>query len=76
MVAREGILPSGGVEHLNFRCGYPGRQILQMLDEVSAEEPGVVVEARGVTMPLSARGFGTQGSAEVVTDLHWAIQII
>jgi hypothetical protein len=35
----------------------------------------VVVEARGYHVPIR-KGFGTQGSAEVVIDLHWTIQII
>jgi hypothetical protein len=42
---------------------------------MSAEEPGGVVEARGHHVPIR-NGFGTQGSAEVVIDLHWTIQII
>jgi len=39
-----------------------------------AEEPRGIVEARGYV--LIRKGFGTYGSAEVVTDLHWTIQII
>jgi hypothetical protein len=33
------------------------------------------VEARGDRVPIP-KGFGTQSSAEVVTDLHWTIRII
>jgi hypothetical protein len=44
------------------------------IGRVSAEEHGVVVEARG-TVFLSARVSVPRGSAEVI-DLHWTIQII
>jgi hypothetical protein len=53
----------------NFRCSKIS------IGRVSAEESGVVVEARGHHVPIR-KGFGTQGSAEVVIDLHWIIQII
>jgi hypothetical protein len=35
-----------------------------------------VIEAKGGTMSLSARGSGIQRSAKAVTDLHWTTQII
>jgi hypothetical protein len=45
------------------------------IGRVSAEEPGVQSKLRGHHIPIR-KGFGTQSSAEVVTDLYWTIQII
>ena len=45
------------------------------IGRVSAEEPGVLSKLGGYYVSIR-KGFGTQGSAEVVIDLHLAIQII
>jgi hypothetical protein len=45
------------------------------MDRVSAEEPGVLSKPGGTMSPIR-KGFGTQGSAEAVINLHWTIQII
>ena len=52
---------------LNFRCGYPGRQILPRLDEVSAVE-GIAMIEMGIVYELILPNRRKQYTIHILYD--------